>query len=58
MSDVDKHLLYGVLIRTDTKYMKGNQQLIEDAFVSISKSMLFLGFYEEKNVLKTRDDKG
>jgi hypothetical protein len=38
--------------------MKGNQQLIEDAFVSISKSMRFLGFYEEKNVLKTRDDKG
>jgi len=58
MPSNDKVLLEGILSRTDVAYLKGNKQLIEDSFISIAKSVRFLGFYDEKNIIKTKDDKG
>ncbi len=54
----DKMLLEGILSRTDVAYLKGNKLLIEDSFISIARSVRFLGFYDDKNILKTKDEKG
>ncbi len=58
MSDADKNLTEGLLSRVDTQYLKGNRKLLEDNFISIVKSMQFLGFYDDKNVLRTKDANG
>ena len=58
MSDADKNLTEGLLSRVDTKYLKGNRKLLEDNFTSIVKSMQFLGFYDNKNMLRTKDANG
>ncbi len=58
MSEADKQLTEGLLTRVDTKYLKGNRKLLEDNFTSIVKSMQFLGFFDDKNVLRTKDANG
>lgn len=58
MKDNDKALLEGLISRVDVVYLKGNRKLIEDAVVGIAKSMHFLGFYDDKNVLHTKDASG
>lgn len=57
MPSNDKMLLAGILSRTDVAYLKCNKQLIEDSFISIARSVRFLGFYDDKNILKTKDEK-
>ena len=58
MNYANKNLTEGLLSRVDTQYLKGNRKLIEDNFISIVKSMQFLGFYDDKNVLRTKDANG
>ncbi len=55
MSERDKVLTEGLLMRVDNQYLNGNKQLLEENFVSIVKSMRFLGFFEDSNKLKTKD---
>lgn len=52
----DAKLLHDLLSHVDTSYLKGNQKLITDTLTQIAKTMIFLGFYEDKNVLKTVQD--
>lgn len=53
--DID--LLTGLLSRVDTSYMK-QRKSVDDALVSIAKTLVFLGFYDDNNKLKTKDAKG
>lgn len=57
MPDADKMLLVGLISRVDTSYL-ANRKLVDECLVQIAKSMEFLGFYDDKNHLKTKDDKG
>jgi len=54
----DQQVLEGVISRVDTAYLKGNKKLIKDCLTQLAKSMNFLGFYDDKCLLKTKDAKG
>jgi len=58
MKAEDKSLLEGLISRVDYVYLKGNRKLIDDATIGIAKSLHFLGFYDDKNVLATKDAAG
>lgn len=58
MNDKDKLLTEGLLTRVDIKYLKGNRKLINDNFTQIVKSMSFLGFFDDSNILKTQESSG
>jgi saccharopine dehydrogenase-like NADP-dependent oxidoreductase len=58
MKPHDVDLTAGVVKRVDFSYLNGNSKLIEDCITQLVKSMRFLGFYEEGNVLKTKDQNG
>lgn len=57
MKPADVQLLEGLISRVDTSYLKG-RKLINEALVQVAKTMHFLGFYEDTNHLKVKDDKG
>lgn len=47
-----------MISRVDTKHLKGNRKLINDNFVQLVKSMVFLGFFDDSNKLDVKDSKG
>lgn len=53
----DADLLHNIISRVDTSYLK-NAKLVKDCLVQLAKSVNFLGFYDDKNHLKTKDAKG
>ena len=58
MSPSDQKLTEGLLNRVDVSYLKGNKSLISDNFIQIVKTMLFLGFFDDQNILVTKDKTG
>lgn len=53
----DAELLHNMITRVDTSYLK-NAKLVKDCLIQLAKSINFLGFYDDKNHLKTKDAKG
>ena len=58
MTPKDAELTENMISRVDVAHLEGNRKAINDNYIQIVKSMKFLGFYDDKNKLATKDDKG
>lgn len=58
MSAADKHLTQGLLCRVDIRHFNGEEVRVADAYKSIVKTMVYLGFFDDAQKLTTKCAKG